>query len=216
MTLSSSSDQSEPMNADAPVITRPRFNESDAIRAFDEWGANCGPGAIAAIYGLTLDELRPHMGCFEQRPARYTNPRLMREILASLYPLTGRRWKWKRVESYRAWPNYGLARVQWEGPWTRPSVPIRVRQRHTHWVGAATRRNGEVGIFDINAINNGSGWVSLEHWTSIVVPWLLPICAPKADGGWHLTHVVEVESVKVVDSASVAPAMASTSDPETP
>ena len=39
----------------------PRFSLSDAERVQDEWGANCGPGAVAAICGLTLDELRPHM-----------------------------------------------------------------------------------------------------------------------------------------------------------
>jgi hypothetical protein len=53
----------------------PRFTEADANRAHDEWGANCGPGAIAAILALTLDELRPYMGDFESK--RYTNPTLM-------------------------------------------------------------------------------------------------------------------------------------------
>lgn len=29
-------------------LTRTRFTEADAQRAFDTWGSNCGPGAIAA------------------------------------------------------------------------------------------------------------------------------------------------------------------------
>ena len=59
-------------------ISKPRFTAEAADRAYDEWGANCGPGAIAAICGLTLDELRPHMGDFEGK--RYTTAQVA-EIL---------------------------------------------------------------------------------------------------------------------------------------
>ena len=172
-------------------IIPPRFNAEDANRAYDEWGANCGPGAIAAICGLTLDELRPHMDDFEAK--RYTNPTLMWAVMRSL----GVRFSFRGGDLGRAnWPRYGLARVQWEGPWTRPGVPMRARYRHTHWVGAATLPacggNLQVGIFDINAIGNGSGWCSLRDWEQTLVPWILENCVPRADGGWHLTHVVEV------------------------
>lgn len=40
-------------------MTALRFTLEDAQRASQEWGANCGPGAIAAIMGMTLDEVRP-------------------------------------------------------------------------------------------------------------------------------------------------------------
>ncbi|HEX2255628.1 MAG TPA: hypothetical protein VHG92_02815 [Afifellaceae bacterium] len=164
----------------------PRFTAADADRAHDEWGANCGPGAIAAICGLTLDELRPHMGDFEAK--RYTNPTLMWAVLRSLGV------RWRLVRPPRTWPRYGLARVQWEGPWTEPGVPIAARYRQTHWVGACTAGPGagaNVGIFDINAIGNGSGWCSLENWAGRIVP-LLTGEIPRASGRWHLTHVVEV------------------------
>lgn len=170
------------MTAPPSRIAHPRFSAADAKRAYDEWGANCGPGAIAAICGLTLDELRPHMGDFEAKG--YTNPTLMWSVLRSI----GVRF------SYRGrgvWPGYGLCRVQWEGPWTKPGVPARAAYRHTHWVGAA-RRAGTVGIFDINAMGNGSGWCSLSDWAGTLVPWLLAECEPKANGQWHLTHVVEI------------------------
>lgn len=182
---------SEPRPATCLAPARPRFTADDAERAYREWGANCGPGAVAAIFGLTLDEVRPHMGIFEQRAARYTNPALMREVLGRIAPLTGRRWEWKRIESKTAWPTYGLARVQWEGPWTKPGVPMRVRYRWTHWVGAS-RINGEIGVFDINAMGNGSGWSSLADWNRMIVPWILDNCVPRANGEWHLTHRVEV------------------------
>ncbi len=165
-----------------------RFTAADADLAHETWGANCGPGALAAILGMTLDEVRPHMGDFESKG--YTNPTLMWEALKSAGV---RRFSYRGGHLGREnWPRYGLARIQWEGPWTAPGVPIRARYRHTHWVGAATLWSG-IGIFDINAIGNGSGWCSREDWERTLVPWILENCVPRADGNWHLTHVVEVD-----------------------
>jgi hypothetical protein len=166
------------------MITKPPFTADDADRAYEEWGANCGPGAIAAICGMTLDELRPHMGDFERK--HYTNPTMMWQVLDSIGVT------WALVKPAVTWPLHGLVRVQWEGPWTAPGVPARAAYRHTHWVGAATDPVKGIGIFDINAIGNGSGWCALEDWTGTLVPWLLEECVPRANGGWHLTHVVEV------------------------
>ncbi|WP_316214329.1 hypothetical protein [Bradyrhizobium sp. SZCCHNR2032] len=167
-------------------MKRPRFTLADAQYAFDTWGANCGPGAIAAIAMLTLDEVRPYMGDFESK--RYTNPTLMFETLDRLHAAGV--CKWHGAE--RHWPIYGLVRIQWEGPWTRPGVPMRARYRHTHWVGAAIVKR-EIGVFDINCMNNGSGWSTLQNWSSIVVPWLINECVPGGDGNWHITHAIEVD-----------------------
>jgi hypothetical protein len=165
-----------------------RFTQADAERAYDEWGANCGPGAIAAITGKTLDEVRPFLGDFEAK--HYTNPTLMFDSLKRL----GIDWR-KVTTSVGLWPNHGLVRIQWEGPWTAPGVPMRVRYRHTHWVGAETSSNGpkhaETRIFDINCMCVG-GWVPLKEWSESVVPWILRELVPKADGRWHMTHVIEV------------------------
>lgn len=160
-----------------------RFTLDEAQSAADTWGMNCGPGAIAAVLGLTLDELRPHMGNFERKG--YTNPTLMWAVLNSL----GARWRLVKPPSQ--WPRYGLTRVQWEGPWTAPNVPARVAYGHTHWVGSRII-GGATEIFDINAMCVG-GWISKHEWSGELVPWLLKECEPKASGAWHLTHVVEVE-----------------------
>lgn len=160
---------------------RPRFTEDDADRAHAQWGSNCGPGAIAAITHMTLDELRPSLGDFETKG--YTNPTLMFEILRRL----GVAWQ-RRADT--SWPDWGLARIQWEGPWTKPGVPARVAYRHTHWVGVC-RHEGAVGIFDINCMAQ-HGWVSLDDWSETIVPWLLEECEPKATGGWFVTHAIDV------------------------
>jgi hypothetical protein len=160
-----------------------RFTDADAQRAHDEWGANCGPGAIAAILGLTLNELRPHMGDFEQK--HYTNPTLMWDVLYRL------KVKYKVDNKSGNWPYHGLARVQWEGPWTRPGVPMRARYRHTHWVAAIISKQNGLGVFDINAMNSG-GWIAFSDWNAILVPWIIENLVPKADGKWHITHTVEI------------------------
>ena len=156
-------------------------------RANEEWGCNCGPAAIAAVLRRPLDEVRPHMGDFESK--RYTNPTLMWSALRSL----GVRFSYRGGHlGRRWWPTYGLARIQWEGPWTKPGVPARAAYRHTHWVGVNARNPENIGIFDVNAVANGTGWCSLDDWSGIVVPWLLREAVPSADGAWHITHAVEV------------------------
>jgi len=160
----------------------------DVTRAYEEWGANCGPAAISAMLNRPLDEVRPHMGDFERKG--YTNPTLMWATLERLgvrFAHRGRNYD-GRVD----WPTFGLARIQWEGPWTRPGVPIRARYRHTHWVGVDARNRAEIGIFDVNAIGNGTGWCALADWQQTIVPFILDNCVPRADGGWHITHAVEV------------------------
>lgn len=159
-----------------------RFTLEDAQRASQDWGANCGPGAIAAIMGMTLDEVRPYLGDFEKK--RYTNPTLMNEIL-------------KRIGRFHSplktlsWPQHGLARIQWHGPWMAAGVPIGARYRQTHWVASRHSDRNGIGIFDINAMESG-GWISLENWAGTLVPWLLKEAVPRADGKWSITHAIEV------------------------
>jgi len=168
----------------AATIPLPRFTAADAQRASDDWGCNCGPGAVAAIMGLTLDEVRPFMGPeFERK--RYTNPTLMFGVLSRI----GRPWRSRRQPL--DWPKHGLVRIQWHGPWMAETVPIRARYRMTHWVAAMRIEGRGIGVFDINAIASG-GWVSLKAWSEILVPWILDEAVPRADGKWSLTHVIEV------------------------
>lgn len=171
------------------------FTLEDVVKASDEWGANCGPAALAAVLGLTLAEVRPHLGDFERKG--YMNPTLMFQALRS----TGARWQRLAcpIEPQAAvlaadppayLPDHGLCRVQWEGPWTAPGVPMAARYRHTHWTGARHALGG-VEIFDVNAMCVG-GWIGFEEWRDQLVPWLLSECHPKAYGAWHLTHRLSV------------------------
>lgn len=164
-----------------------RFTLSDAQKAGDDWGFNCGPGALCAVLDMTPDELRPKLGDFERKG--YTNPTLMKETLTRC---GAAQFLVHRSDK----PGIGippkldlaLVRVQWAGPWTQPGVPWAARYRHTHWIGV---RNNSSEIFDINAMCSG-GWLPHDEWAYQLVPWLIGKVVPKGDGGWWPTHAIAV------------------------
>lgn len=180
-----------------PIGLSVRFDRDDAQAAADAWGFNCGPAALCAVLGMTPNEIRPHMGDFERKG--YTNPTLMGDVLLSLGVRTKLIFRGNNAMPSGSvpWPQWGLVRVQWGGPWTEPGVPMRVRYRHTHWV--ASRRTRPIGgtrlyhndVFDVNAMCEG-GWISSVEWAAGLVPWLLRQCEPKAHGDWWPTHCIEV------------------------
>ncbi len=165
------------------------INGAEADLAYDAWGCNCGPGAIAAIMNMRLDKVRPLLGDFERK--RYTNPTLMWEILDRC----GRPWR----KVGKRWPTFGLARIQWEGPWTAPGVNPKAAYRHTHWVASWIHPERGHGIFDINMTGNGSGWGSFADWERDIVP-AIAASIPRASGKWHITHGVEVDPYRPGDS----------------
>jgi hypothetical protein len=179
-----------------------RFNRDDAQAAGDTWRFNCGPAALCAVLHMTPEEIRPHLLDFEQKG--YTNPSLMASILRRLRVPFKRVAEWTGAVVVRpVWypwffPGCGLVRIQWGGPWTQPGVPIRVRYRHTHWVGARVNVRLPHGdpsfreMFDINAICAG-GWLPYAEWADQLIPWLIRECQPEASGEWWPTHIWEVE-----------------------
>lgn len=173
-----------------------RLTVEDAQRASDEWGFNCGPGALCALLDMTPDELRPHLLGFEDKG--YTNPTLMASILRGLGVPFSRVWEWSAQEpppaDVRNYPGRGLIRVQWAGPWTKPGVPMRVRYRHSHWIASRLSTMDEYEFFDVNAIGWG-GWMHWYEWKTKMVPWILKACVPKADGRWWPTHCWKTEGI---------------------
>ena len=174
-----------------------RFTLADLEAASDTWGCNCGPAALAAILGLTLEEVRPRFG--PDWPG-YTNPTAMFAALQR----QAVRWTELRPGLSGAplpWPRFGLARIQWEGPWTRPGVPIAARYRHTHWVGAgplfhasgSSAIPSKTCIWDVNQlVGPCDGWAPLAWWTLRTAPQLTADI-PRASGGWSITHAIEVQ-----------------------
>ena len=163
---------------------RVRFNIDEASAAADAWGFNCGPGALCAVLDLTPDELRPKLGDFEAKG--YTNPTLMASVLRA-HGARHREVYRRDAPGAGCRLQFGLMRVQWAGPWTRPGVPMAARYRQTHWVAMAGDQ-----VFDINAICVG-GWIDRDEWEMRLVPWLIREACPKGSGEWWPTHGWEVE-----------------------
>lgn len=181
-------------------MTAPRFSLVDLDRALLSWPVSCGPAAFAVICGLTLDEAHVHFPGFRG----WCNPTQMRDALVSAQQQHDIRWNVvtanaKRESARPDWPSYGLACIQFDGPWMASEVPVRVRYRYTHWVGVQTLSeralaSGErdLAIWDINAFAQcGSGWLEDRIWRAAIVP-LITADIKRASGGWHVTHAIEV------------------------
>lgn len=165
-----------------------KFDELDVAAAHRAWGCNCGPAALAAVAGLTLEEARDCLPGFVRKG--YTNPTMM------FTGLINAGVDWHRLGAN--WPAFGLVRVQWEGPWTEPGVPIRARYRYTHWIGFWRSSSRGPRIFDVNCIDNGSGWVAFDEWSQMVAPALAKAHDGRATGGWHITHGLHVQKSRAL------------------
>ena len=178
------------MNSLTQYDTSPlRFNADDAQKASEEWGFNCGPGALCAVLDMTPEQIQPHIPKFAEKG--YVNPTMMLEALDNVG--VGYRQTYRGDSPDQKLPKIGsvhaIVRIQWGGPWTAPGVPIRVRYGHTHWIGV---RNESLEVFDVNAVCVG-GWISIAEWSGELVPWLLREGQTKADGTWWPTHVLELD-----------------------
>jgi hypothetical protein len=184
------------LNGDERPLRPPvlRFDEIESQVAWETWRFNCGPSAICALLGLTPAEVRPHLGDFEAKG--YTNPTLMLTALRSLR--VQMKVRSTPLGGPNEWPRFGLARIQWGGPWTKEGVPIAARYRQTHWVASwRTRELTALNtatphyVFDVNTVRWG-GWRPFSDWRDYVVPWLVREVVPRADGTWWITHSVEI------------------------
>lgn len=171
---------------------RMTFDQAEA--AHQAFRFNCGPASLCAVLGMTPEEIRPHLLDFEQKG--YMNPTLMADILHGLAIPFRRVYACmhKLDNKSPTYPRFGLVRIQWGGPWTKPGVPIAARYRKTHWI--ATRPPPLEGlhypeVFDVNALGVG-GWLNFHEWSEEMVPWLLTQVLPQWDGLWWPTHCWEI------------------------
>lgn len=159
------------------------FTAEEAQAAYDEWGCNCGPAALAFALQVPLDAVRTLIPDFEQK--RYTSPTMMRAALNAagcsfddVKPATNDAMFHERE---------ALVRIQWTGPWTQPGVNPKWAYRQTHWIATVLESIEAPGDLDVVFDING-GMVSFAEWESRIVPHILG-SYPRADGGWFPTHI---------------------------
>ena len=169
-----------------------RIDEADWNAAQHEYRPNCGPFALAVMTGLKLMEVLPHIPEFKAR--HFTNPTMMQAALRAL----GVTWRERDDTAIdgkpldgKALTRYGICRLQWAGPWTKPGANPMWAYRHTHWIGAA-ENFGWIGhpreavnmVYDVNF-----GWQTEVNWKRDLVRGLIKECADKrATGDWWATH----------------------------
>lgn len=164
--------------AEAGLVRR-YYVPTDLDAAYEAWGCNCGPAALAALLGVECEAVRALFPGFEKR--RYVNPTHM---LQALLQLPGRADGTINSRNPQR-PEFGLLFVQWGGPWLKPGVPIGAAYRHTHWIAV----DGEA-VFDVNA----DTWVSRQDWEdpqSGVAAWIMSH-VPRCDGTWSVRTAISV------------------------
>lgn len=166
------------------VLPPLRFTLDQAGAEADAWRFSCGPAAICALLGMAPLDVRPYLLGFRG----WMNPTQMRAALRAL------RVSFVVEQETTArpldFPRFGIARIQWGGPWMVPGVPFGARYRHTHWVASTALADDARAIFDVNAITVG-GWIPSDEWATRLVPFILED-TPRADGTWTITHAIEV------------------------
>lgn len=158
--------------AATPPIPLP-YTRAESDEARKAWGANCGPHALAAALGKSLDDARLCLPGFRG----WTNPTMMGAALracGAVFRLT------KNLRTAQLCD--GINRLQWEGPWLNPGVPARVAYQHTHWIA---HFDGWVLCTAVNPYQ----WERREVWSA----WL-------ANEGerWHVTHHYALEGFEQI------------------
>lgn len=111
------------------------FTQDQAQEAYDQWGCNCGPAALAFALQSSLDHAHALIPGFDDK--KYTSPSMMSHAVTmakrafdsmptsvpegnDLSPMFSTR--------------FSLVRIQWTGPWTAPGANPKWAYRQTHWI----------------------------------------------------------------------------------
>lgn len=159
------------------------FNAVDLQRAYNDWGCNCGPSALAACCRLDLIQAKRAARMFARK--KYMNPADMHAALKAVR---------MRVTTEHCdggteldiYPAHGLCLIQWGGPWVSDKYNSRWASCHTHWIASKLIEETR-WIFDINQF----GWKSIEDWSEKTLPLLLAGDSLR-DGTYWLKHSWEV------------------------
>jgi len=159
----------------APIATL--YEPTDVHEAYREWGAACGPSALAAALGCEVNDVRRLFPGYRG----WVNPTHM---LAALRQAGVEHRTPRPGESH---PCRGLMFVQFLGPWMAEGVPIAARYKRTHWVAVVRTTAAERLIWDVNS---ETGWMLFEQWCEVLVPQLLD--HNRGSDGWRVARAIEL------------------------
>lgn len=156
------------------------FTEADMEDAANDWGANCGPSALAFFLQVPLNHVRSIIPGFEEKG--FTSPTMMKQALVAFdQPIVACDAADKHNIFSADEPC--LVRIQWTGPWTKPGANPKWAYRQTHWICTYMVERQAAMVFDCNG-----GVRGYQSWMREIVP-LIVQSVPRADGDWFPTHV---------------------------
>jgi hypothetical protein len=159
------------------------YSERESHSAHATWRASCGPHSIAAMLGLSLDQVRQQLVDFRG----WMSPMMVGDALRRL----GAGYSLRKGLKTRGMCA-GLNRVQWEGSWLNPGVPAAAAYAHTHWVA-------HVDGWVLCSLVDPAAWVPLDVWKREVARMQPP---------WHVTHHYSVPVPAAVRTGVQAPLVA--------
>lgn len=159
----------------------------DTYQAYLDWGATCGPAALAAILACRVMSLKKVM-----QPYRgYTTFGAMRLALKKLdVPYHVLRNDFKLTLGFAGVSYAGrLSMIQWGGSWLQPGVHVGAALSRTHWVAVV---EDPVRIYDVNAGSAGTGcWVTLQDWMTVIAPSIMETIRG-CDGTWSARSTIMI------------------------
>ena len=165
--------------------------EREVEEAYDAWGANCGPLAIAAATDRSLDEVRTALTKGTGRFKGYTNVLDVQAALRWLDVQVVRTWSKRPASLLTELRGTTIAMIQWGGPWMRDP---RAAARHRHmialrygWIGP---KLGPHWVADVNVAHI---WCLLDAWAETVPAVLMP---KGGDGTWSVGWACQLEGTR--------------------
>lgn len=174
----------------------PLYIPTDLDLASSTWGANCGPGALAALLGREVWTTRALFPHFPEKA--WVNLTQMLAAVAAV-PISHRREQLPKPGNPEATGPFpfplarkALAQIQWTGKWTLPGADPRQAPRHSHWTAVATVPAGTF-VYDVNVNWDGplpGGWLLVEHWEKQIAPMMM--AEKKGRTGWYVKDLIHI------------------------
>jgi hypothetical protein len=149
----------------------PAFTAQESQQAHALWQANCGPHALAAACGKSLDDVHKVLPNFRG----WMSPYHLENALDQL------NFGWQ-VEPNPFEPKDGILRIQWHGPWLSHERHPREAWPHTHWVACQAGH-----IHDIVFPDWVAQWIPLALWTPRITNF-----AQEKYQGWNFTDQYKI------------------------
>ncbi len=152
------------------------YTSQESAAAHAEWKASCGHHSIAAACNIPLNKVKE--AC--PKLTGWMSPTMVSQTLEKLGKCP-RCYKENKTMNQPPDHIVAICRLQYEGRWMEPGVPMAARYKETHYV----------------AIVGGALVMDTTHDTNILLPWErwkswadeYTATRPRKSTGWHFSGI---------------------------